>query len=494
LSRIDPAFRSDAELGIALAEIGRGQFAFARYAFTGFSDDETGDAQRVQLVRAAAACGRIDLAQQWSAQINHADDDGLDAIIAAMVAAKDVDGARALANRVKRNDLRTAALRALAAAQVKSGDVAGARATLTTALQEDKRLQQGDRGANIDGYAAHLVAADLALARDFPAAQAAAGAIDDLYWRDRALGEIAVSAAIVSPAATLTALKAIVRPVAGKSHADSGVQPPVRDATEDPDFWRARTTLLVVDLALGQGHVADAERYAATITDQGFRALSLDHLIRYGIDYNNLAGLLPAVCGLPDGAAKAYLLADLLRGQYFLGIDPGATDLLADARKAADAMPGDYWRARLQTDLAHYATRTDPALSVALSDESFATAQALKGDQAALWTRYAKSLHTSVNPAAAQALTDQQLLVRHQAVDKWTALLGDASALGAPLFRNASDELNRVSGQSASAENQTFALFDALQNEVRLIVDAKARIEALRAQESQAGGVATGPS
>ena len=445
---------------ITALQMAKGDLTGAEDAFAGCRYDS----DRTQLIRAAAESGHLDLAIKWMKSSNV----GVNEVVAAQVRVGDLEGARALAAQVKRNDDRVNAFRALAAEQAKRGDLDGARTTFRAASKQDKRTPANfDAEAFINCQLSQTLAAKL----DFASAVTAATAISDPYWHDQAFSTMAYYAAAKDAAAAGTALKAISDPL-----------------------LRCKSVSPAVDAALKENHPNDALAYVDLAPDEGFRAVCLETVMNYGTNHGDISDALPRVVALKDPAARAWLLTDALRSRVFLETKTGNTNLPAAASDAVAALPAGFWQARLYADLARFAGKLDPASAQGLRDKTFASAQALSGNDAAKWQRYVESAKKGAAVAAKDptvaAADDKVQKARESAIDEWASFLQSEYKLNAPLFTDFKATIDGLPNSvPSSADNKASQLFNNVQQQAQRLNGA---LKDLRTQRTKvAGNLAT---
>ncbi len=420
-----------------------------------------------KLIEAAVAGGLPALAQQWSAAYPLAEGLGLDALVSARVAAGDRKGAEALIYPVSRNDVRTRARRALATAILRTGDLEAARTAFRAAAAADARRVPD---ADSTDFTDHLLAVALADGDNPAAAVAVCEGVKDPFWRDAAWSHLATAAAANDVKVTVTALKG------------------VGDGLERSSAGRQ-----AVEASLAADHPDWALTYAAEIPDEGFRAGALGRVLNYAVNHCDVAPVVPAILALPDGAAKAWLLTDVVRAMVYLRLEGDASAVIGAARAAVAASPPGYWHVRQLADLARWAEMRWPAEAQGVLADAPGALAALDSDDVGRWRNFLHRRRAVITvpaatPAAAPPAVPPGPAPKSPAAAPWIALLDDPRQLAAPLFLDCAAAMDAAArGVPADSPDQAYKIFTAWREQLETLYRGRAAFAALQQAERAPG-------
>ena len=381
-----------------------------------------------------------------------------DSAIMAIAKSGDIASAKKAAEEIRNNARRYSIRCQIASLQGTNGDLDGKRATLLEARKLDPRTAADlDATAWANRETEKTSIYNLLDKTDFAAAQVAALKTGDETERNTLLSSIVYSAVQKkNHAAALSALAAISDAKKRSATAASAV-----DFSKDPSQIPA-----LID----------------QINDPAIRVGALGRAINKAVSIGNVSPLVPVVTALPDGPAKAYLLADLLRAKIHLGLDTGTASLLPLALKALSAMPPDVWHTLLLCDLARLAGQTDPAQARLLQGHIETAAQALTGADAAIWKQFLADAQSTVieaqkppeptgsseSPARAWLYQLENYLNKPEFMDFKSAL--DSAANSAP----------------GGAGNQSWTLFCNVQRLAEDLIEKMKDLREVRAKQAGA--------
>ncbi len=457
---------------LVILRLQRGDLSQAAETFWYKLSDSIPGIECEEMINAAAKGDAVAWAHQWLEALDNSDRTGAEVV----AVAQDPSQARTAIEKIERNDIRTEARRALGAAQLQAGDQAAAQATFLESVRLDRRSPK--RSAP-ESYADYLVVSAL-IAQGKPSQAASkANSISDAGWRDQALIKLSAAMAGQDRETTLAELAGISDELARSAAGRRAVSQAL--LAKQPDW---------------------ALDYAGKIEDEGYQAEALGDVLNFGLDHHEIAPVLPAILALPEGQAKAWLLADVLRGYRQLGIDCNPAEILAAARAAMAATPVDYWHVRLLSELGRLVGPRQPAVAQELLADVRGKVSSLEEEDAARWKQYLHSVQqlatsrSAPTPASGQSKTPAgSNYVRQKAVDQWAGLLGDQNGLGAPLFLDFPAEIKKAaSAVPASFPHQAQELFANLRWRLELFYKVRSQLTDLQPKSGTTAGSVSGPT
>ena len=391
-------------------------------------------------------------------------------IVAAYARRGEISKANELATEIGRNDERFNARCAIAAEQTRYGDLAAARKTLQSARRQDPRTPPD---LDVPSWIGYKLTEILTTQSAFERALPVATAISDEYWRKRALRLLGTKAAkkdVITARNALAAIKdELVRSEAAYAAIADSLQMPAQ-------------ALSFLDLAV----------------DPGYQAMGIRLLLNRGIALGNVSLVTPRILALPDNAAKACLLNDLLKAHSLLAVVIDTKQVFVAAVQATRAMPGGLLQAYLLTDLANLAPRLAAAQAPALRKQATAAVQGLNAEDARVWMQFSANLAASgpldkvsaatvvapVKDSKAEKAAEQELSKKRERAREWTYLADNT--FNSPLHMDLKTHLEGLAASvPANSSNKSWDVFNKVNGQVYELLDGHKKIRSIRDKQSK---------